>query len=427
VIDIKRLRQDPDGTRASLLRRGDASLNAVLDQMLQLDRRRRELLIRVEGLKAERNAASDEVARRKRTGEAADDLMQRLKGSGDEVRALDLQLRDLETALDERALSLPNIPVEQVPDGDASSNRMVRSWGEPPTFDFPARPHWVLGESLGLLDLPAGVKIAGSGFPLYTGLGARLIRALANFMLELHTQEHGYLEVAPPYLVNRATLTGTGQLPKFAEEVYASPADDLFLIPTAEVPVTNIHRDEILEWKHLPAAYVAFTPCFRREAFSHGKDTRGLIRVHQFDKVELVRIVEPQHSAAEHERITGHAEAVLQRLGLPYRVTELATGDTGFASARTYDLEVWAAGVGAWLEVSSSSTFTDFQARRANIRYRPGPKAKPEFVHTLNASGVAFPRTIIALLENNQAADGSVRVPEALVPYLGVDRLTRRA
>ena len=427
MIDIKRLRQDPEGTRASLLRRGDASLNPVLDQMLQLDRRRRELLTRVEALKAERNAASDEVARRKRAGDSADDLMERLKASGEEVRALDQDLKEIESALDERALSLPNLPVEQVPDGDASANRVVRSWGEPPTFDFVARPHWELGESLGLLDLPAGVKITGSGFPLYTGQGARLVRALANFMLDLHTREHGYVEVAPPYLVNRATLTGTGQLPKFAEEVYASPADDLFLIPTAEVPVTNIHRDEILEVKDLPAAYVAFTPCFRREAFSHGKDTRGLIRVHQFDKVELVRIVEPQHSPAEHERITGHAEAVLQRLGLPYRVIELAAGDTGFASARTYDLEVWAAGVGTWLEVSSSSTFTDFQARRANIRYRPAPKAKPELVHTLNASGVAFPRTIIALLENNQAADGSVRVPEALVPYLGVDRLTLRA
>jgi seryl-tRNA synthetase len=294
-------------------------------------------------------------------------------------------------------------------------------------MDFVARPHWELGASLGLFDLPAGVKVAGSGFPLFTGMGARLGRALAGFMIDLHTREHGYLEIAPPYLVNRATLTGTGQLPKFAEEVYASEADDLFLIPTAEVPVTNIHRDEIVEAKNLPATYVAYSPCFRREAFSHGKDTRGLIRVHQFDKVELVRIVPPEDSPAEHERITRHAEAVLQRLGLPYRVVELAAGDTGFASARTYDIEVWAAGVGAWLEVSSSSTFTDFQARRANMRYRPSPKAKPEFVHTLNASGVAFPRTIIALLENNQTADGSVRVPEALVPYLGTDRLTPRA
>jgi seryl-tRNA synthetase len=427
VIDLKRLRQDPAGSRASLMRRGDPSLAATIDAMLELDRQRRELLVRVETLKAERNAASDEVARRKRAKESVDDLMERLKVSGEEVKLLDSRLREIEGALDEVVLTLPNFLDDRVPDGDASANRLVRSWGNPPVFDFPARPHWELGVSLGLLDLPAGVKVAGSGFPLFTGMGARLGRALANFMLDLHTREHGYLEVAPPYLVNRASLTGTGQLPKFAEEVYASPADDLFLIPTAEVPVTNIHRDEILEASALPAKYVAYSPCFRREAFSHGKDTRGLIRVHQFDKVELVRLVRPEESAAEHERITVHAETVLQRLELPYRVVELAAGDTGFASARTYDIEAWAAGVGGWLEVSSSSTFTDFQARRANIRYRPAPKAKPEFVHTLNASGVAFPRTIIALLENNQAADGSVRVPEALVPYLGVDRLTPRA
>ncbi len=427
MIDLKRLRQDPAGSRASLMRRGDPSLAATIDSLLELDRQRREVLVRVEALKAERNAASDEVARRKRAQESAADLMERLKASGEEVRVLDTRLREIEGALDALALTIPNFPHDQLPDGDASANRLVRAWGSPPVLDFVARPHWELGVSLGLLDLPAGVKVAGSGFPLFTGMGAKLGRALANFMLDLHTREHGYLEIAPPYLVNRATLTGTGQLPKFAEEVYASPADDLFLIPTAEVPVTNIHRDDILEASALPATYVAYTACFRREAFSHGKDTRGLIRVHQFDKVELVRLVRPEESAAEHERITSHAEAVLQRLELPYRVVELAAGDTGFASARTYDIEVWAAGVGTWLEVSSSSTFTDFQARRANIRYRQAPKAKPEFVHTLNASGVAFPRTIIALLENNQAADGSVRVPEALVPYLGVDRLTPRA
>jgi len=427
VIDLKRLRQDPAGSRASLMRRGDPSVAETVDAILELDRQRRDLLVRVETLKAERNAASDEVARRKRAKESAADLMDRLKTSGEEVKVLDIRLREIESALDVLALGVPNFLDDRVPDGDASANRLVRSWGEPPVLDFVAKPHWELGVSLGLLDLPAGVKVAGSGFPLFTGMGAKLGRALAGFMLDLHTREHGYLEVAPPYLVNRATLTGTGQLPKFAEEVYTSPADDLFLIPTAEVPVTNIHRDEILESKALPANYVAYSPCFRREAFSHGKDTRGLIRVHQFDKVELVRIVRPEDSAAEHERITSQAEAVLQRLQLPYRVVELAAGDTGFASARTYDIEVWAAGVGSWLEVSSSSTFTDFQARRASIRYRPSPKAKPEFVHTLNASGVAFPRTIIALLENNQAADGSVRVPEALVPYLGVDRLTRRA
>jgi seryl-tRNA synthetase len=409
------------------MRRGDPGVAAILDDMLDLDRQRRDVLVRVEGLKAERNAASDEVARRKRAKEPADDLMERLKLSGDEVKSLDGRLREIEAALDERALAVPNFPHEGSPDGDATANRVLRAWGTPPTLDFTPKPHWELGPALGLFDLPAGGKITGSGFPLFTGLGAKLGRALAGFMLDLHTREHGYLEVVPPYLVNRASLIGTGQLPKFAEELYACPADDLFLIPTAEVPVTNIHRDEILEAAALPAAYVAHTPCFRREAGSHGKDTRGLIRVHQFDKVELVRFARPEDSSAEHEKMTGHAETVLQRLGLPYRVVELAAGDTGFASARTYDLEVWAAGVGGWLEVSSSSTFTDFQARRANIRYRPSAKAKPEFVHTLNASGVAFPRTIIALLENNQAVDGSVRVPEALVPYLGVDRLRPRA
>lgn len=423
MIDLKRLRQDPDASRASLLRRCDASVGPLLDALLDLDRQRRELLVAVETRKADRNAASEEVARRKRGGEPADDLMASLKASGDEVKTLDGRLREIEAALDQRALALPNFPAAEAPDGDASANRVVRTWGMPPTFDFTPRPHWDLGAALGILDLPAGAKITGSGFPVFRGMGARLLRALSNFMLDLHTREHGYQEVAPPYLVNRASVTGTGQLPKFEDDLYAVPSDDLFLIPTAEVPVTNLHRDEILEAADLPRGYCAWTPCFRREAGAHGKDTRGLIRVHQFDKVELVRFVRPEDSDAEHARLTGHAEAVLQRLGIPYRVVELAAGDTGFASARTFDLEVWAAGVGAWLEASSSSTFTDFQARRANIRFRPAPKAKPEFVHTLNASGVAFPRTIIALLENNQAADGSVRVPEALVPYLGVDRL----
>jgi seryl-tRNA synthetase len=427
VIDLKRLRQDPDGSRASLLRRCDPSVGPLLDQILDLDRRRREHLVRVEALKAERNAANEEVARRKRAREPADDLMAQLRASGDEVKALDAQLREIEAALDERALALPNFPAAEAPDGDAGANRVVRTWGEPPRFDFEPRPHWELGAALGILDLPAGAKLTGSGFPVFRALGARLVRALSGFMLDLHTREHGYEEVAPPYLVNRATLTGTGQLPKFEEDLYAVPSDDFFLIPTAEVPLTNLHRDEILEAADLPRGYCAWTPCFRREAGAHGKDTRGLIRVHQFDKVELVRFVRPEDSPAEHERLTGHAEAVLRRLGIPYRVVELAAGDTGFAGARTFDLEVWAAGVGTWLEASSSSTFTDFQARRANIRYRPEPKAKPEFVHTLNASGVAFPRTIIALLENNQAADGSVRVPGALVPYLGVDRLGPRA
>jgi seryl-tRNA synthetase len=427
VIDLKRLRQDPEGSRASLLRRLDPSVASAVDALLARDRERRDLLVRVESLKADRNAATEEVARRKRAKEPADELMAQLKASGEEVKMLDARLRDIEADLDRQAMSVPNFPADGTPDGDATANRIVRTWGEPPTFDFEAKPHWELAAALGILHLPSGAKLTGSGFPVFRGLGAKLVRALAAFMLDLHTRAHGYAEVAVPYLVNRATLTGTGQLPKFEEDLYAVPGDDLFLIPTAEVPVTNLHRDEILEASDLPRGYVAFTPCFRREAGAHGKDTRGLIRVHQFDKVELVRFSRPEDSDAEHNLLTGHAEAVLQRLEIPYRTVELAAGDTGFASARTFDLEVWAAGVGTWLEASSSSTFTDFQARRANIRFRREPRAKPEFVHTLNASGVAFPRTIIALLENNQAADGSVRVPQALVPYLGVDRLVPSA
>jgi seryl-tRNA synthetase len=427
MIDIKRLRQEPDEVRAALGRRQDPSLDAVVSDLLALDTERRTLIARVESLKAERNAASDAVARRKKAGEPADDLLAALKASSEEVKSLDAQVREIDERLERELLRVPNLPHPAVPDGDASANRVVRTWGEAPSFDFEPRPHWELGAALGLFDLPRGTKLAGSGFPLFTGLGARLVRSLASFMLDLHTREHGYTEVAPPLLVNRASLIGTGQLPKFEDDLYRTAEDDFFLIPTAEVPVTNMHRDEILEASALPVSLVAFTPCFRREAGAHGKDTRGLIRVHEFDKVELVRLVPADRSDEEHALLTGHAEKVLQLLDIPYRVLELAAGDTGFAAARTFDLEVWAAGVGTWLEASSASTFTDFQARRANIRYRPAPGARPEFVHTLNASGVAFPRTIIALLENNQQADGSVRVPEALVPYLGTERLVPRA
>ena len=396
----------------------------MLDQLADLDRQRREILIRVETLKAERNAASEEVAKLKRAGQSAEHLMASLKQSGEEVKTLDARLRDVEADLDRVGLLVPNPPLPEVPEGDASANRVVRAWGDPPKLAFPPRPHWELGERLGLFDLPRGAKLSGSGFPLFQGAGARLVRALAAFFLDFHVREHGYTEVAPPYLVSRTSMTGTGQLPKFADELYTIGSDDLYLIPTAEVPLTNLYRDEILEAGALPIGLVGFTPCFRREAGAHGKDTRGLIRVHQFDKVELVRLTRPDASAAEHEMITGHVEAVLQRLELPYRVVLLATGDTGFASAKTYDLEVWAAGVGTWLEASSSSTFTDFQARRLNLRYRPAAREKPELVHTLNASALAFPRTIIALLENNQQADGSVRLPPALASYFGADRLT---
>jgi seryl-tRNA synthetase len=323
-------------------------------------------------------------------------------------------------------LRVPNAPDVDVPVGGEANNQVVREWGDIPTFDFVPRPHWELGADLGLLDLPTGAKVAGSGFPVFKGAGARLQRALINWMIELHAREHGYLETSPPFLVHRESMRGTGQYPKFVEDgdAYRVEEDGLYLIPTAEVPVTNFHREELLDGGRLPIAYVAYSPCFRREAGAAGKDTRGLLRVHQFDKVELVRFEKPGDSQAAHERLTAHAERVLQLLGLPYRVVLLATGDLGFASQKTYDLEVWAAGVGRWLEVSSSSNFGDYQARRAEIRFRPAPGEKPEYVHTLNASGVALPRTIVALLENGQRRNGTVTVPEVLRPYIGADLLS---
>jgi seryl-tRNA synthetase len=423
MIDLKRLRQDPDAGRAGLARRLDPSLDQQVARVLGLDQLHRERLARFEALRAERKAASEEVARRKKNQEPADDLLGRLKASGEEEKVLEAQVRKSEAELSAELLYLPNFLLDEVPDGDASANRVARTWGTPRTFDFQPRPHWELGLSLGILDLPAGSKVTGSGFPVLRGQGAKLSRALKNFMLDLHVREHGYIEVAVPYLVNQSSAIGTGQLPKFADELYTVTADQLYLIPTAEVPVTNLHRDEILDGARLPLGYAAWTPCFRREAGAHGKDTRGLIRIHQFDKVELVRFSRPEESEAEHELITRHAQTVLERLELPYRVVDLAAGDTGNSAAHTFDLEVWAPGVGAWLEVSSSSTFTDYQARRANIRYRPEPGAPPRFVHTLNASGVAFPRCLVALIENGQQADGSLRLPDALVPYAGTSRI----
>jgi seryl-tRNA synthetase len=423
MIDLKRLRQDPDAGRAGLARRLDPSLDQQVARVLGLDQLHRERLARFEALRAERKAASEEVARRKKNQEPADDLLGRLKASGEEEKVLEAQVRKSEAELSAELLYLPNFLLDEVPDGDASANRVARTWGTPRTFDFQPRPHWELGLSLGILDLPAGAKVTGSGFPVLRGQGAKLSRALKNFMLDLHVREHGYIEVAVPYLVNQSSAIGTGQLPKFADELYTVTADQLYLIPTAEVPVTNLHRDEILDGARLPLGYAAWTPCFRREAGAHGKDTRGLVRIPQFDKVELVRFSRPEESEAEHELITRHAQTVLERLELPYRVVDLAAGDTGNSAAHTFDLEVWAPGVGAWLEVSSSSTFTDYQARRANIRYRPEPGAPPRFVHTLNASGVAFPRCLVALIENGQQADGSLRLPDALVPYAGTSRI----
>ncbi|GBD33437.1 MAG: serine--tRNA ligase [Gemmatimonadales bacterium] len=421
MIDLKWIREHPDQARAALGRRG-GDVVALVDRALELDAQWRERLQRVERLKAQRNAASEEVARLKRAGQDASSMIAELKTLSDSIKQLDTEVRELEEQLREILLRIPNRPMEDVPDGDATCNRVVFSWGEPRRFDFEPKPHWELGQRLGILDLPRGAKVAGSGFPVFTGAGARLVRALISFMIDLHTREHDYVEVAPPLLVNAATALGTGQLPDLEKNMYVTE-DGLYLIPTAEVPVTNLHREEILSAEELPKAYVAYTPCFRREAGAHGKETRGLIRIHQFDKVELVRFCKPEQSAEEHRKLVDHAEAVLRRLELPYRRVLLAAGDLGFASAKTYDLEVWAAGVGMWLEASSASCFTDFQARRANIRYRPSSDAKPEYVHTLNASGVAFPRTLIALLENNQEEDGRVRLPQALVPYFGSEWL----
>jgi len=417
VIDLKLLRASPGQVRAALARRGDPALTRLLDEIEALDMKRRTLTAQLDTLKAERNdaAKADALAAKSQGGLPAAIVAERKK-LGDRITALESELRQIETTLEAKALFVPNSPLSDVPD----EVTVLRSWGTPAPKG--GKPHWEIAEKLGILDLPAGAKLAGSGFPVLKGQGARLARALINFMLDLHTREHGYTEVEPPFLVRREVMIGTGQLPKFEDDVYRT-TDDLFLIPTAEVPVTNLHRDEILDGTTLPVGYAAYTPCFRREAGAAGKDTRGLLRVHQFDKVELVRFCRASDSPAEHEKLTGHAEAVLRRLELPYRVAVLAVNDFGFAAAKTYDLEAWAPGVGQWLEVSSSSTFTDFQARRANIRCRSRPGEKPEFVHTLNASGVALPRTIAALLETNQQPDGSVVIPPALVPYVGTDRI----
>jgi seryl-tRNA synthetase len=418
MIDLKLLRASPAQVRAALARRGDSSLTRLLDEIEALDMKRRTLTAQLDQLKAERNdaARADALVAKAQGGLPEATAVARRK-LGERITALESELRQIETTLEAKALFVPNPPLPEVPEEPT----ILRSWGTPAAKG--AKPHWEIAERLGILDLPRGAKLSGSGFPVLVGAGARLARGLINFMLELHTREHGYVEVEPPLLVRREIMIGTGQLPKFEDDAYRTTTDDLFLVPTAEVPVTNLHRDEILDGTSLPKGYVAYTPCFRREAGAAGKDTRGLLRVHQFDKVELVRFCRASDSPAQHETMTGHAETILQKLELPYRVVVLPANDLGFAGAKTYDLEAWAPGVAQWLEVSSSSTFTDYQARRANIRCRPRPGEKPEFVHTLNASGVALPRTIAALLETHQQPDGSVTIPPALVPYVGTDRL----
>ena len=415
MLDIKFIRENPDLAEQKL-----RSRNAELDvsALLELDQKRRTTLIEAERLKSERNTLSKNIGKLIREGGDVAEVKASVRDMGDKITALDKVVSELGTAIDYTLMSTPNIPHESSPIGkDETENPVIKVAGEPSTFDFELKQHWDIGVNLKLFDMERGAKITGSGFPLYTGQGAKLERALINFMLDVHTEEHGYLEIAPPFIVNAETMTGTGQLPKFEEDMYKTGGDELYLIPTAEVPVTNIYRGEILDTE-LPVKMTAYTPCFRREAGAAGRDTRGLVRIHQFDKVELVKYAHPDTSYAELEALRDNAEEILRRLGLHYRVIELCTGDLGFGAAKCYDIELWAPAQDRWLEVSSCSNFETFQARRMKLRYRD-ENGKAQLLHTLNGSGVALPRLVVAILENYQQADGSVKIPEALRPYMG--------
>jgi seryl-tRNA synthetase len=422
MLDIKLLREDLTQVKARMATRG---VEIDWNEFESLDQKRRETLAYMEKLKERKNRLSGEIGKMKKSGADVTSLMGEVEEVSGAIRTGEGPLAEIEARFQRFMLTVPNLPEAGVPVGRSpDENKEVRRWGDPPQFDFPPKNHWDIGEELGILDFSRAAKLAGARFALYKDAGARLERALINFMLEVHTQEHGYREVLPPFLVNRDAMTGTGQLPKFEEDLFRTAEPDLFLIPTAEVPVTNIHREELLSRAELPIRYVAYTPCFRREAGSYGQDVRGLIRQHQFNKVELVKFTEPEVSYDELEKLVKDAETVLQRLQLPYRVVELCTGDLGFAAAKTYDLEVWLPGQSAYREISSCSNFEDFQARRAQIRYRKETKGKPIFVHTLNGSGLAVGRTLVAVLENYQQKDGSVVIPEVLRPYMGgLDRI----
>ncbi len=425
MLDLGFVRANLAQVKERLARRGpDAA--GLLDGFEELDRKRRAAITDSERLKAERNQISAEVAERKRSGQDAAELMERTRSMKDAIERCNGEAEAAELEMQAVLQQTPNLPADSVPEGtSAEENVEVRRWGTPRSFDFPPKPHWELGEQLGILDFERAAKISGARFAVYWDAGARMERALANFMLDMHTGQHGYREVLPPYMVNEASLFGTGQLPKFEEDLFHCEGGDHWLIPTAEVPLTNLFRDEILDEKQLPISLTAYTPCFRAEAGSHGKDVRGLIRQHQFQKVELVKFVAPEQSYAEHEALTAHAEAVLQALELPYRVMNLCAGDLGFSAAKTYDLEVWLPGQRTYREISSCSNFEAFQARRANIRYRPQGQKKTEFVHTLNGSGLAVGRTWLAVVENYQQADGSIQIPKVLLPYMGGETVIR--
>ncbi|WP_371374588.1 serine--tRNA ligase [Sporomusa aerivorans] len=419
MLDIKFVRDNPDKVEQALKSRGAAM---SLAEFISREKERRELLAEVEVLKNKRNTVSQEISKKKKAGENADDMIVEMREVGDRIGGIDAKIKDVEAALTAIIMSIPNVPSDTVPVGkDEHDNQEVRRWGAPREFAFEPKAHWEIGEKLGILDFERGGKVTGARFTFYKGLGSRLERSLINFMLDLHTREHGYTEFFPPFIVNEASMTGTGQLPKFAQDMFKLEGLEYYLIPTAEVPITNLHRQEILDAKDLPLYYTAYSACFRAEAGAAGRDTRGLIRQHQFNKVEMVKFSLPEESYNELEKLTLNAEKVLQLLGLPHRTVLLCTGDMGFSSAKTYDLEVWLPSFNTYREISSCSNFEDFQARRAEIKFRREPKAKPEFVHTLNGSGVAIGRTVAAILENYQQEDGSVIVPELLRPYMGVD------
>lgn len=419
MLDIKRIRSNPEELRTAMANRGQ---EVNLEEFLGLDEKRRSILMEAEQLKNKRNTVSQEIARIKKAKQDEGPLMNEMKSVSQHIKELDEQVREIDERLEEILLTIPNIPHESVPVGmNDEDNQEVRRWGEPREFSYSPKAHWDIGEDLGILDFATAGKVTGARFTFYRGLGARLERALISFMLDVHTGENGYVEVLPPYMVHRKSMIGTGQLPKFEEDAFKVASTEYFLIPTAEVPVTNMYREEILDGDQLPIYHCAYSACFRAEAGSAGRDTRGLIRQHQFNKVELVKFTRPEDSYEELEKLTKDAELILQKLGLPYRVSLLCTGDLGFSSAKTYDLEVWMPSYGRYVEISSCSNFEDFQARRANIKYRPGPREKAQFLHTLNGSGVAIGRTVAAILENYQQEDGSVLIPKVLVPYMGVE------
>ncbi len=418
MLDIKRIRADLDGIKAAMSRRGENDFN--LDEVVELDEKRRSLLQEVEQMKSEQNSTSKEIPKLKKEGKDATEVMARMKELSKQIKDLDGQVKEVEEKLEYALLRIPNVPHPDVPQGETDDENVeIRKWSEPTKFDFEPKAHWDVATDLNIINFEAASKITGARFALYRGLGARLERALINFMLDFHTNDHGYTEILPPFMVNRASMTGTGQLPKFEEDAFKIPQKDYFLIPTAEVPVTNMHRDDIIEEEKLPLNYVAYTPCFRSEAGSAGRDTRGLIRQHQFNKVELVKFVKPEDSYDQLEKLTNNAEKILQLLGLPYRVVKICTGDLGFTAAFKYDIEVWMPSYNRYVEISSCSNFEDFQARRANIRYRPEEKGKVEFLHTLNGSGVAIGRALAAILENYQDDEGNVTIPEVLKGYMG--------